>query len=83
MNGNLVESIVCIDEDICAEDFSYLYITSSSGIFNEQISGIVGLARPRSFMIAPDENEVDNDRLIMHATQSSAITLSFGEGAAE
>lgn len=52
-------------------------IEKSSYLFNENISGILGLARPRKFVLSP-EKKTDKSKLIMEAvTDSSVFTLSF------
>ena len=49
----------------------------SHHIFNENVSGILGLARPRNFVLSP-EKKTDKSKLIMEAvTGSSVFTLSF------
>ena len=50
---------------MCVDAFPLFYITEQK-VFSKVISGLVGLARPRKFMVAP-EIEIDKNRLIMHA----------------
>ena len=69
---------ICLAFQSCADDFSFLYmVEKSSNIFNENISGIVGLARPRKFALAP-ETKTDKSKLIMEAvTDETIFSLSF------
>ena len=71
---------VCLDLERCADDFTYLYISRNKGIFNELYSGVVGMARPRSYLLAPEEEPADPSRLIIKATNTLVFTLQFGGG---
>ena len=52
-------------------------IEKSQNFFNENISGVMGLARPRKFALAPDE-KTDKSKLIMEAIENTSVfTLSF------
>ena len=67
---------ICIDQQqskLCLEDFPYLYLTKQS-IFNENVSGVIGLARPRPFHLMPIQT-YDPERMIIPALESKVSTL--------
>ena len=55
ITGREARGPLCFNnQETCANDFSFLYMTSQK-VFGEGISGVIGLARPRSFLLAPNE----------------------------
>ena len=67
---------------MCLDEFPLFYITQEKGVFSKAVSGVLGLARPRKFMVAP-EMEIDKNRLIVHALgkakklESTTFVISF------
>ena len=55
LQGYDMTGMICIDQQqskLCLEEFPYLYLTKQD-IFNENVSGVIGLARPRPFHLMP------------------------------
>ena len=58
ITGSEAKGTLCwANGETCAEDFSFVSM-SSQKVFGDGISGIVGLARPRPFLLSPYERVI-------------------------
>ena len=76
LKGEEVFGKICLSSSCGDVEFLYL-VEESTQVFDDSISGLVGLGRPRDFALAPDQ-EVDKHKLFMEAvTDTTKFTFSF------
>ena len=82
LSGKQGTAAVCLDLSTCADDFPYLHMTAPAN-FDGTASGVVGLARPRKFALAP-ETPVDSAKLLLEQfTNGTVFSLDFSSVGAE